>query len=225
MKRTLTAATALVVGSAGAVGFAGTAAAISTPEPSETPVDGAEAGAMDTARSGIQTVGDVVGSPDPQLAPAPKAMPPKDGADALGSVTKVLDPQGPLLGELDKQLNSPAAGQLIKTSGSNVAGIPLDGTIGGQPRSGGDPAPANLVEQVAGQDGAVAGLVDDVQSMNKFDRPTGKSAGSPEAGNEPGARDGSDEGSEPAEQQAPGGLNEVVKGVLGPSVDLGTPLG
>lgn len=225
MKRTLTAATALVVSSAGAVGFAGTAAAISSPEPSENPaVNGVQDGLEDIARSGLQTVGDVVNSPD-QLATAPKAMPPADGADALGSVTKVLDPQGPLLGELEKQLSSPSGGELIRTSGSNVAGVPLDGAVGGQssaPRSGGGPAPAGLVENVAGPDGPVAGLVDEVQSMNKFDRPTGKSAGSPEAGNESGARDDSGKGSEPA---GGGGLNEVVKGVLGPNVDLGTPLG
>ncbi|MEV0082097.1 hypothetical protein [Saccharopolyspora sp. NPDC050642] len=87
MKRTLTAAAAVLVGGAGAVGFAATANAAETPQlPAELPTDNNLAQTAyhfgGTLHSAQQTVGDVV--------PVEEHLAGRSGGDPLGGVTGAL---------------------------------------------------------------------------------------------------------------------------------------
>lgn len=141
MKRTLTAAAALLAGSAGAIGFAGTASAADSPElPAELPTDNNVAQTTyhtaATLKSAKQVVGDVV--------PAPNAATSRSGDGAPG-VPSVAE-SGESVGDL---LNAPPvdkAGDAVRegvsgrdgSSGQSTGGLlgggsPLGGLLSGLP--------------------------------------------------------------------------------------------
>ncbi|GAA2791345.1 hypothetical protein [Saccharopolyspora taberi] len=96
MKRTLTAAAAVLAGGAGAVGFAGTATAAEIPElPRELPVDNSVADTAyhlaGTVHSGVRTVGEVLPEPAPAPAPVPAPAPTQPRADASALVETAGD--------------------------------------------------------------------------------------------------------------------------------------
>ncbi|GAB3554774.1 hypothetical protein J2S53_003575 [Actinopolyspora lacussalsi] len=148
MKRTLTTVTALVAGSVGAIGFAGTAAADGPELPAELPVDNNVAQTTyhtaATLHSAQQAIGDVVPS---QGTPA--------GRDAAGAVDgdplKEAVQNGHISGELlnGEQLDG-VPGEMLQnpsqqaqqtqqqpstrpapTSSSNLAGLPVGDVVGG----------------------------------------------------------------------------------------------
>lgn len=123
MKRTLTAAATLLAGSAGVVGFAGTAAAADTPQlPAELPVDNSVAQtayhAAGTMHSATQVVGDVVPAPDKLTGSSARAA---DGG-SLGGVAEDLG--------LDKVLSGAPLSGVTGKSGtdgaSQVGQLPLE---------------------------------------------------------------------------------------------------
>lgn len=140
MKRTLTAATAVVVSSAGAVGLAGTAAAVTNPHqaPVQDPVDTSLAHTVGQGVDSVhKTVGDVVpAQPSAARAGGPQQTGAPEQHDPLGNtVSEALGGHGGNTGvshvlPQGEDLGGP------NPSGSNVAGLPLGGTA--QPRSGGD---------------------------------------------------------------------------------------
>lgn len=112
MKRTLTAATAVVVSSAGAVGLAGTAAAVTNPQaPVQDPVDTSLTHSVGQGVDAVhKTVGDVV----PAQPSAPRAGEPQQSGGA---------------GQPD------SLGNTVSRTLGTVAGQPQ---VAAQPRSGGD---------------------------------------------------------------------------------------
>ena len=113
MKRTLTAATAVVVSSAGAVGLAGTAAAVTNPHqaPAQDPVDTSLSHSVGQSVDAVhKTVGGVV----PAQPSAPRAGEPQQAGGA---------------GQVD------SLGNTVSQAVGTVAGQPQGGA---QPRSGGD---------------------------------------------------------------------------------------
>lgn len=168
MKRTLTAATAMVVSSAGAVGLAGTAAAVTTPQaPVNDPVDHSLA---QTAGQGVDAVHSVVGDVVPANPSAPRDGTPEQHDPVGNTVSQVLGGHGGNTGlthvlPQGEDLGGP------NPSGSNVAGLPLGGSA--QPRSVSETPP--LVKPVAkvaqgiirtdGHDGVVGSVASDVQQL------------------------------------------------------------
>ena len=124
MKRTLTAAATLLAGSAGVVGFAGTAAAADTPQlPAELPVDNSVAQtayhAVGTMHSATKVVGDVVPAPDELTGSSARAA---DDGGSLGGVGEDLG--------LDKVLSGAPLSGVTGKSGtdgaSQVGQLPLE---------------------------------------------------------------------------------------------------
>ncbi|MDR7301701.1 hypothetical protein [Haloactinomyces albus] len=127
MKRTLTAAATLLASSAGAVGFAGTAAAAEAPElPDQLPVDNGVAQtayhAVGTVHSATTTVGEVVPMQEQSTAARsgdlPGGLSGDENGGPLGGLTGGGSPLGGLTGG-----GSPLGGL---TGG----GSPLGGLIG-----------------------------------------------------------------------------------------------
>ncbi len=134
MKRTLTAAAAVVAGSAGVVGFAGTAAAVAGPEfPAQLPVDNNVAKtafhATGTVHSATKTVGDVVPMEQQQAGRS-------GGTTAMGPLNLTEgNPVGKALGGLagDKSL---APTDLVKSTPIGDA-LPVGETLPAE-RAGND---------------------------------------------------------------------------------------
>lgn len=142
MKRTLTAAATLVAGSAGAIGFAGTASAADSPElPAELPVDN---GVANTAYHGAATlhsaqsvVGDVVPANEEITGRSGGTALPTDGAPV--DVSPGTNAAGNLLDKapVDKVgsevLGSATGRSASPDGGDGSGGGPLSGVTGALP--------------------------------------------------------------------------------------------
>ena len=203
MKRTLTAATALVVSSAGAVGLAGTAAAVTTPQsPANEPVDHALA---QTAGQGVDEVHKVVGDVVPAKPSAPRTAGPEQHDQLGNTVSHALGGHGGNTG-LTQVL--PQGEDAPNPTGSNVAGLPLGGAPQERSAQAETPPLVKPVAKVAqglvhtdGKDGVVGELAQNAQQLAE----------------QPAARSG-----EPADQGA-GPLGPVT-GAVGPLSGAVAPL-
>ncbi|GAA4836822.1 hypothetical protein [Saccharopolyspora rosea] len=194
MKRTLTAAAAVLAGGAGAVGFAGSATAAPTPDiPNDLPIDSNLGKTVfhtaATVASAKQTVGDVVPL-DPQGARSgkPAADPiqglldnTNGGQDGLlGDVQHVL-PVGQVLpaGQTLPAGRSSNVGQGILPApiGSAIDKLPAAHLNPARPTAGLAPKSGGPLDQVTGEDGPLGAVTgEDSPLAGLADQaPTGKS--------------------------------------------------
>lgn len=180
MKRTLTAATAVVVSSAGAIGFAGTAAAVDTPDsPANLPVENPVA---QTATQGVAAVHSVVGDVVPAEQAAPKAAPPVEKNPVNATVSHLLGGDGPsgIPGALPQGQTTVGQGD-PSSSGNTVAGLPVGDVVPAQQPEGrsGDTSAAQPVTDMAqsavSSEGPVGSIAKGVQSLGGAAAPQGKS--------------------------------------------------
>ncbi|WP_019855837.1 hypothetical protein [Actinopolyspora mortivallis] len=143
MKRTVSAAAALLAGSAGAVGLAGTAVAETPALPSELPTDGSTAQAAHhtatTLHSAEKVVGDVVSAPGASArsgddVPAvPAGLPGHDQpVPGIADAHSVDETSGVLPEDLRRRDGASAP----STGGDLLGDSPLGGLLGGLPISG-----------------------------------------------------------------------------------------
>ena len=160
MKRTLTAAAALVASSAGAVGFAGTAtAAETTGLPADLPVDN---GVGNTAvhlagatQSATKTVGDVVPSDAVSAQPMGRTgISPLGDAGPVGGVLGGGDPVGGVLGGGNPVSGLTGGGDPV----GGLAGGPVGGVVGGGGPVGGVLGGGSPVSGLTGGGDPVGGL-------------------------------------------------------------------
>ncbi|WP_187351988.1 hypothetical protein [Allosaccharopolyspora coralli] len=186
MKRTLTAAATVLVGSAGVVGMTGTANAVATPEPpANLPVDNNVAQTAYHAASGLHSatdvVGDVVEMGDPVQTQPAGPSPARGGetvpSDASGAEQLLIQnlPTEPL----SAQPGAKSGGVTDTLGGVTDGGAPLQDGLAGDAEFGGVPTDGvgqnplpqvPVVDEVAGQVAApVAGAAGGSKAGNPAD--------------------------------------------------------